>query len=98
MLYGKVVLKELLLAPSEGILKWMTLQRSMDGDPTHPLFITICCDQVISEEMVKKVKRLNGESEGVVIEGAWHNHSIDVPERFARVVNGWVGKMFAVSE
>ena len=41
-------------------------------------------------ELVRVVEGLNGRSKGMVLEGAWHNHSIDVPERFAEVLGEWV--------
>ena len=42
------------------------------------------------EELVEVVKGMNQSSEGRVLEGTWHNHSIDVPEQFAEVINRWV--------
>ena len=41
-------------------------------------------------ELVQVINGLNGESKGMVLERVWHNHSIDVPERFAEVVGEWV--------
>jgi len=28
-----------------------------------------------------------------MMQGAWHNHSIDVPERFAAVIDEWIRKV-----
>lgn len=40
-------------------------------------------------ELVEKLKKGNAKCEGLVMEGAWHNHSMDVPEQFAKVVEDW---------
>ncbi|USP80553.1 hypothetical protein yc1106_07827 [Curvularia clavata] len=39
------------------------------------------------------VKRLNGRSEGIIFKDAWHNHSMDRPERFADLIAEWDRKM-----
>lgn len=41
-------------------------------------------------DLVLKLKKRNGRSSGRRLAGAWHNHSIDVPELFATVVDAWV--------
>jgi pimeloyl-ACP methyl ester carboxylesterase len=43
-------------------------------------------------ELVHVVKDLNQNSEGSHLPGAWHNHSIDIPEQFAEIVNTWIEK------
>lgn len=35
-----------------------------------------------------------GKGRREVLEGAWHNHPIDVPERFVGLVADWVGEVF----
>ncbi len=45
-------------------------------------------------ELSALVKARNERSEGTVMQDAWHNHSIDVPERFAELVDGWVKNVF----
>jgi pimeloyl-ACP methyl ester carboxylesterase len=42
-----------------------------------------------SEELVRILKKGNERSRKVVLDGAWHNHSIDVPGRFADVIDNW---------
>lgn len=37
-------------------------------------------------------KKGNHQSESVILDGAWHNHPIDIPERFAALIEEWVGK------
>ena len=37
-----------------------------------------------------KLLAANDKSQMLVLDGAWHNHPIDVPERFAEVVHQWV--------
>lgn len=46
--------------------------------------------------LVERAKACSGSdlTEGRVLEGAWHNHSIDVPENFAEVINGWNESVF----
>lgn len=48
------------------------------------------------DELVRKTKAVNTKSEGRVLEGLWHNHSIDAPERFAAVIDEWVQKALPV--
>ena len=38
----------------------------------------------------QKLLAANRQSQMLVLDGAWHNHPIDVPERFAEVVHQWV--------
>lgn len=38
----------------------------------------------------QKLLAANHQSQMLVLDGAWHNHPIDVPERFAEVVHQWV--------
>jgi pimeloyl-ACP methyl ester carboxylesterase len=40
--------------------------------------------------LVQVVTDLNQNSEGLQLEGAWHNHSIDIPEHFAELVTTWI--------
>ena len=35
----------------------------------------------------------NGRSESRVLEGAWHNHPIDIPQRFATLIEEWAAKV-----
>ncbi|KAI9700698.1 MAG: hypothetical protein M1836_002067 [Candelina mexicana] len=42
------------------------------------------------DELTSLMKEKNDKSKGTVLSDAWHNHSIDVPERFADVVHEWV--------
>jgi len=45
------------------------------------------------KELATKVKAANSKSEEMVLQGAWHNHSIDVPEVFADIVIKWIEKV-----
>ncbi|KAK3620156.1 hypothetical protein LTR56_023583 [Elasticomyces elasticus] len=40
-------------------------------------------------EVVANVQRGAEKSRGKILPSAWHNHSVDVPELFARVVDEW---------
>ena len=46
------------------------------------------------EELTALAEKGNDKSESKVMQGAWHNHSIDVPEQFAAVVEEWAQKVF----
>ena len=41
------------------------------------------------EEVVRELEKGNERSGGMIMEGAWHNYSIDVPGRFADIVDDW---------
>ena len=42
------------------------------------------------EVLVDRVKACSKDgSRSSIMEGAWHNHSIDVPEVFAKVIHEW---------
>lgn len=43
-------------------------------------------------ELTALVKKGNHQSESVILDGAWHNHPIDVPEQFAALIEEWVEK------
>lgn len=43
--------------------------------------------------LVEICKGFNSQSEGLTLEGAWHNHSMDVSEKFADVVKNWADKV-----
>lgn len=42
------------------------------------------------EYLCDEVKKANEKSKGLVLEDAWHNHPIDIPERFAQVILDWI--------
>ena len=42
------------------------------------------------KELLQILQAANAKSQGLVIEDAWHNHPIDIPERFAELVHQWV--------
>ncbi|KAI9721085.1 MAG: hypothetical protein M1812_002566 [Candelaria pacifica] len=46
------------------------------------------------DELSSLMRAKNDMSKGTVIQDAWHNHSIDVPERFAELVDEWVKDVF----
>jgi pimeloyl-ACP methyl ester carboxylesterase len=41
------------------------------------------------DELFAIVKEKNAKSATKVLQGAWHNHSIDVPEQFAKLIREW---------
>lgn len=41
------------------------------------------------DALTKKVKNANHQSDSLIMQDAWHNHSIDVPDRFSRVILDW---------
>ncbi|KAH6665331.1 Alpha/Beta hydrolase protein [Plectosphaerella plurivora] len=45
------------------------------------------------EELYRRLHEANLRTEKVVLEKAWHNHPIDVPERFSELVSDWATKM-----
>lgn len=46
-------------------------------------------------DLCEMTKALNERSEGIVLRDAWHNHPIDIPERFAILIKDWAEKMVA---
>ncbi len=44
------------------------------------------------EQLSQVMKKANGESESMVLKDAWHNHPIDIPKRFAKVILDWTQK------
>ncbi|KAJ3183411.1 hypothetical protein HDU87_006730 [Geranomyces variabilis] len=44
------------------------------------------------DELSAEVKKASPKSESLVMIGAWHNHSIDVPEQFVEVLHAWIRK------
>lgn len=50
------------------------------------------------EELTALVKQGNAQSEGRILEGAWHNHPIDVPEQFAELIESWFRKVLEIDE
>ena len=50
------------------------------------------------EELTTLVKSGNSRSESKVLEGAWHNHPIDVPEHFADLIESWSRRMMESPE
>lgn len=48
------------------------------------------------EELTMHAKKLSARSENIILKGAWHNHSIDVPEQFADAVADWAARMNTV--
>lgn len=46
------------------------------------------------DELSGLMKVRNARSDGTVLRDAWHTHSIDVPEKFAKLVDGWVKNVF----
>ena len=45
------------------------------------------------EELAVLAKRGNDRSESIVLKNAWHNHPLDVPERFAALIEEWAQKI-----
>lgn len=45
------------------------------------------------EELVRICKFWNGRSEGMVLNGAWHNHGVDVPGLCAETARWWGGRV-----
>ena len=45
------------------------------------------------EQLSQIMKKANGKSESMVMKAAWHNHPIDIPERFANVILDWTQKV-----
>ena len=45
------------------------------------------------EELTALVKKGNAHSESLVVKEAWHNHPIDIPDRFAAIIEEWAQKV-----
>ena len=42
------------------------------------------------KELGRLVVASNTKSQSLVVKNAWHNHSIDIPQRFAAIIDEWV--------
>lgn len=47
------------------------------------------------KKLTKMAQNMNTKSEGRVLEGAWHNHPIDIPNEFAALINNWAGQILS---
>ena len=66
--------------------------------PLPPVLVVVGDDDTAMskrdlEEITALAKKGNARSESMVLKEAWHNHPIDIPERFAELIEGWAQRV-----